>query len=349
MGVGVVVESSDFLVTFAAVKRVGFGQRPVGVEAKRLQPSFAGCSFERSQDPARDAHASRGRRGPDPLDFSGRFVHELEPAAADRVAIEPRDQKKTGRRRHVVDAGVVIRTVEAALKTRRELAEIRAQAEARVGAVRRFGADLDRGGWNQSLDLTHRRQHATLRGSVEGAEHRSREIVRKPVIGRALSLAFARQAHTPAAPVVISFRHCDQSLRLQGLKQAAEIARVQSELAAERANVRAVGADFENEPRLGQRATASQIVNLERPDALGDQAIEAADALQLAFVHSLTLVRYIPISSPLGTIRPTLMATTQRSPTRQLAARQFVIGGTDGRPKELIAGRRQTALVSWQA
>src|SRR3984957_20823898 len=143
MGVGIVVEAGDFPVTFAAIKGVSFGQRPVRVQAQRLQPLLSGGSFERSQHPARDADAAGGWRSPDALDFSGRFIHAFEPAAPNRVAIEPGDHKETGWRRHILDVGMVTRaSVKAALETRRKLAEVRAEAEARVGGVRRFGCDL---------------------------------------------------------------------------------------------------------------------------------------------------------------------------------------------------------------
>jgi len=91
IGVRVVIETGDFPVALVPVKRVGFGQRPIGVQAQRLQPSFPGGGFERSQHAARDAQ-SPGRRGrPDPLDFSRRFVDALEAAASDRFVIETGD------------------------------------------------------------------------------------------------------------------------------------------------------------------------------------------------------------------------------------------------------------------
>ena len=114
--------------------------------------------------------------------------------------------------------GVVIRAgVKAALETRRKLAEVRAQAEARVRAVRRFGSDLDRGGSDQSLNFAHCRHQTVLLGDVEGLQHRLREIVREPVIGRAFRGPFARQARMTATTVVISLRHSDQPLPLSGI------------------------------------------------------------------------------------------------------------------------------------
>ena len=128
--------------------------------------------------------------------------------------------------------GVIDADVKAALETRRKLAKVRVQTKARVGAVRRFGCDLDRSGSDQSLNFAHRRQQALLLGGVEGIQHRFREIVGEPVIGRTFGAPFAGQADIAAATVDISLCHGDQALHLQGLQQAAEIARIEPEPAA---------------------------------------------------------------------------------------------------------------------
>src|ERR1700733_11243709 len=82
--------------------------------------------------------------------------------------------------------------------------------------------------------------------------------------------------------VVISLRHSNKPLRLQGLQQATDIARIEPEPAAQRADIGAIRADFKNEPRLRQRAAPSQVIRLERADTSGHKTIEAANALQLA-------------------------------------------------------------------
>ena len=190
--------------------------------------------------------------------------------------------------------------VEAALKTRLKLLEIRIETPARIGAVRRFGADLDRGRADQSLDFAHGVQQTVALGGVERRQHGRREIVREPVIGRPFRASLARQAHTAASTVPSAFRHRDQSLCRQGLEQAAEITGIESELAAKRAEIDAVGPDLEQKPRLRQRPAPAQVVDLERADALGHGAVEAADLQQLVLVHSLTLVRYLSAFKPAG-------------------------------------------------
>src|SRR5208282_5938194 len=150
---------------------------------------------------------------------------------------------------------------------------------------------------DQPLHLPHRRHQPAPLGGVEGLEHRRRELVRKPVVSSALHASLARQ--TDAAPAAVSglLLDRDQALRLQRLHEPAEIARIETELVAESADLNAVGACFENEPRLSQRAAPAQIIGLERPDALSDEAVETTNLLDLVPVHSLTLVRYLPTSS----------------------------------------------------
>jgi hypothetical protein len=63
------------------------------------------------------------------------------------------------------------------------------------------------------------------------------------------------------------------------------------QMAAERADVNAVRAYFENEPRLSQWAAAAQIIGVQSADATSHDAVEAANLLDLVVVHSLTLVR----------------------------------------------------------
>ena len=107
--------------------------------------------------------------------------------------------------------------------------------------------------------------------AFEGVEHRLREIVRESVVGRAFCGPFARQARMTAATVVLSLRHSNQPLPLQGLQQATDIARIEPEPAAERADIGAIGADFENEPRLRQRAAPSQVIRPRARRHVGSQ------------------------------------------------------------------------------
>jgi hypothetical protein len=164
--------------------------------------------------------------------------------------------------------------------------------------------------------------------------------------------SLAGQAHASSATIPFSLRDRDQFLRAQGLQQTAEIARIKPKLAAERPDVGAIGADLEKEPRLRQRAAPPQVIDFERADALSHKPIETPYALQLAFVHSLTLVRYLPISSATRTVRPLRLGRPDRNAAKLADTPDRRAPICDWRDswaaKETIAARRQTALVSIQ-
>ena len=69
----------------------------------------------------------------------------------------------------------------------------------------------------------------------------------------------------------------DEALRLEGLDQPGDVGRIETEPPAEVPEIGAVGADLEEQPRLAERAVAPQKVIVQRPDALGDEAVEPAD------------------------------------------------------------------------
>ncbi len=80
-------------------------------------------------------------------------------------------------------------------------------------------------------------------------------------------------------------------LGFQGPQKAADVARVEVEARAKGADVGAGGADLEEEAGLAQGAATAEVAGFERTGALGDQAVEATDLLDVVGVQSLTLVR----------------------------------------------------------
>jgi hypothetical protein len=80
-------------------------------------------------------------------------------------------------------------------------------------------------------------------------------------------------------------------LALERAQQAAQIARVEAERVAQRAHIGTADARLENQPRLAQWPAAAEVAPLERADALRDEAVEAADLLNLKGIYYLTLVR----------------------------------------------------------
>ena len=137
---------------------MGLGQRLVGVEAEEAKTHRRGLGFEPMHNAARDSQAARRRRGPHPLDLGGRRVDALQRAAADRFALEARQDQQARRRLKVLDRRREIgRRVVSPLETLGEFAEIAFQAPARLGAGRRFDRDRDGALRKKALLLAHRR------------------------------------------------------------------------------------------------------------------------------------------------------------------------------------------------
>ncbi len=94
---------------------------------------------------------------------------------------------------------------------------------------------------------------------------------------------------TRASPLPLN--DFDQPLGGKRAQQAAQIAGIEVERGAQAPRVGAGEADLEQQPRLAERPAAAEIALVERADAAGDEAIEAADLLDRSVGHSLTLVR----------------------------------------------------------
>jgi hypothetical protein len=76
------------------------------------------------------------------------------------------------------------------------------------------------------------------------------------------------------------------------------VAGVELQACPERADLGPVGSDLPQQPRLGQRAIAREEAIVERPDPLGEGAIEVTDLVDRGLADPLTLVR------DLGDVQP---------------------------------------------
>src|SRR6188472_1461208 len=76
------------------------------------------------------------------------------------------------------------------------------------------------------------------------------------------------------------------------------MAGVELQACPERADLGPVGSDLPQQPRLGQRAIAREEAIVERPDPLGEGAIEVTDLVDRGLADPLTLVR------DLGEVQP---------------------------------------------
>ena len=85
--------------------------------------------------------------------------------------------------------------------------------------------------------------------------------------------------------------HAHQAGRFERAEQPAHVARVEAETRSQRPHLVALGADLPKQPRLAQRPVAREESVVQRPDALGDGPVEAADLVHHRVVHCLILVR----------------------------------------------------------
>ena len=145
---------------------------------------LARFGLEPVEHAAGDAEAARGGRRPHPLDLAGLRVDPLQRAAADRLALEPRQDEQARRRRQVLRRRrEVVRRVVAPVKALGELAEIAFQAHARFGRCRRLDGDRRRGRVEQPFDLAHRRDEPGAAGLVERRKERGGQPVGERVVG----------------------------------------------------------------------------------------------------------------------------------------------------------------------
>src|SRR5208337_4712279 len=167
-------------------------------------------------------------------------------------------------------------------------------------ARRRFEIDLRSGRTEQPLHLAHRPDEPFPLPRVERLQRRSRQPVRKLVVGIKLLAALPRQ-DDPAQPAVAGIlARFDESLARQGLQHPAHVAGVEAEPHAQHAHVRPFGSNLEDKARLAERPAAREIARLQRADAQRDPAVEAANPPHLIAVHSLTLVRFLMLASGMG-------------------------------------------------
>jgi hypothetical protein len=164
--------------------------------------------------------------------------------------------------------------IEAALETRCEFPEICGKAPPRCHAVRRDDTNFDCGRPDQALDFRHRSQETPALMCAERRQHRRRQLVREPVIGGQFRSTLGGQPHAPPTAVGALAFDGDEALRFERAQQPAQIAGIEPEPVAQRAQLSAFGAGLENQARLAQWSPAAQIALLQSSDPLRDEPVK---------------------------------------------------------------------------
>jgi len=135
------------------------------------------------------------------------------------------------------------------------------------------------GWWGRSTyaaDGVHRLEHTLLVGVGQLAQHRADVRVRPRLERGEGGPPPLGQRQMALAPVGFRRRSLDQVAPLEAAQDAAQVARVQAELAAElrRGGLLAVRKLVEH-PHLAQRERALEIALVQQADLLGVEAVEA--------------------------------------------------------------------------
>jgi hypothetical protein len=179
-----------------------FGQRLVRLEMDDGGATAAGVVLELAQDPPADAQAAGLRSDPHALDVEGHVAVELERSAADRLAVQARDEQQPGRLGEVLGGGRDrAGQIEAGVETRVELGVVGLQAEAPRGRARVLDRDVDEPRGQQALDDAHRLDEPCALVVAQWRQKRLRELVAAAIDQRPLGPPRGGQADGPHALV----------------------------------------------------------------------------------------------------------------------------------------------------
>ena len=262
----------------------------------------APCSAaRRSSSPSRRRPTPRPARvlgDPHALQLGRLAGRKLEPAAADRLGAQRGDHEEPARRPQRVERRAPSRATKAPATARAGRARRRRPGAAlRLGPRRRRPSRSGRARRSNSRSTSP--SAATSRSrcdSVSGSkiDAASSSLRRSSTLRSARPLGVRRAVRTRRSP---SLGHdLRQPGRLERAQQPAQVAGVDAEPGAEHADVAALLADLPEHARLAERPVAGEEAVVERADALGDEAVEAAELLHHLVVHrrrvhSLILVR----------------------------------------------------------
>jgi len=120
------------------------------------------------------------------------------------------------------------------------------------------GRDLHAGGYQQPLDIAHRRHESLLPLIAQRASSDRAKLVGAPVERGAFPAAGACEPRHSDASVGGVRRHLDQTSGLERSQQPAQIARVEPQTGAQQTHLAPAEADLPQQPRLPERPRTTE-------------------------------------------------------------------------------------------
>jgi hypothetical protein len=174
------------------------------------------AALELGQQAPADPESPRRLGDPHPLDVGRCVAVELETSTTHWLPAQGCDEEQPGRRPHRVDPrGATQRRVESGVEPAIDLGEVGVQAPLGRGLRRVHGLDVDQGGGEQPLDVSHRGNQPGALGLAERLEERPCQLVAAPIEHAALGRAGRREAGRADPPVALVRADVDESRRLQ--------------------------------------------------------------------------------------------------------------------------------------
>src|SRR5205807_2264003 len=125
---------------------------------------------------------------------------------------------------------------------------------------------------------------------IQRRQQRLRELVRPLVQRRALAPAGGGQARYSDPLITTASRHLHQPGSLERAQEPAHVPGVEAQAGTQNTHLAALGPDLPQQPSLAEGPGPAEEAMVERPDALGHNAVEASDLTDHHIRHSLTLV-----------------------------------------------------------
>ena len=285
-------ERSNVNVARRSIQRDRLDKGFVRLETQHADTTRGGVLFERPEQPPANAETANAGGDPHALELGGLGAVELERAASDSVPVEGCEHEETGGRTQFgLRRGDTPLRIEACRKPGVELVDIGTEAVLRLWIAGIGDRDLDHPSCHETLDLGHRCDKPGALVRAQCCQQRGSQSLAPLLENGSLGASARGQPRGPDAPVRGIRAYGDHARGFERAQEPAHVSGVEPELCPERSHVAIPVTDLPEDARLAEGAIPGQEAIVERPDPLGDDAVEPAHLIDLGLIHPVTLVR----------------------------------------------------------